>query len=198
LALIVDEVFLDYRLSDTEDTATSFLAYQATTPTFILSGISKISGLPQMKAAWIVLHGPEATMAEAAQRLDVIADTFLSMSTPLQLALPALLGVRKRIQPQILARLRGNLATLDQMLRAQPLLRRLPVEAGWYCCLTVPVHEPSEASAVRLLQSTGVHVHPGVFFGFEGEGVWVISLLTPSDTLQAGCGRLLAYSEYFE
>jgi len=200
LALIVDEVFLDYRLEvdSAEANVPSFLAGSAHAATFVLSGISKISGLPQMKAAWIVLHGPQEATRQATQRLDVIADTFLSVSTPLQCALPALLDVRQQIQPQILTRLRRNLQALDRLLRDQTLVTRMPVEGGWYATLRIPALEESEESALRLVREAGVYVHPGVFFGFAMAGIWVVSLLTPTEVFEEGIARVLNYIQTLE
>lgn len=188
LALIVDEVFLDYSLVGAQP---SFLAQPADALTFVLSGVSKISGLPQMKVAWIALHGPTGPLREVAARLEVIADTFLSLSTPQQLALTEILAVRRQIQPQILDRVRANLAALDGTLEQSPQLSRHPIQGGWYAALQIPAHESSEASAVRLMRETGIYVHPGSFFGFEEAGVWVLSLLTPTATFAAAC-RLIA------
>ena len=205
LALIVDEVFLDYPLGVPQPSflATTGSETSAQAATFVLSGISKISGLPQMKVAWIILHGPSTLIDEAARRLDVIADTFLSVSTPLQIAVPALLEIRRQIQPQIQFRLRQNLATLDDLLAGPSVTRpslvtRLEASAGWYACLRIPAHEPSESSAIRLLQQTGVYVHPGDFFAFPIPGIWIVSLLTPADQFQAGITRLINHIQHFE
>jgi alanine-synthesizing transaminase len=183
LGLIVDEVFLDYRL---EGGQPSFLAVPATALTFVLSGVSKICALPQMKVAWIAVHGPAALRDAALARLEVIADTFLSLNTPMQAAAASLLDVRRQIQPQILARLRDNLAILDEALAGQTLLTRAPVEGGWYATLQIPNLSSSEASALELLRETRVYVHPGDFFGFHDGAHWVLSLLTPEDEFSAG------------
>src|SRR5262249_41822321 len=135
LALIVDEVFLDYP-RDGEPRPT-FASNQAVL-TFTLSGVSKISGLPQMKLAWIVTSGPDAPSTNALARLEVIADTFLSMSTPVQLAAPVFLNERLHLQPLLLDRLRANLEELDRQLSRQQLCKRLEVEGGWYAVLRVP------------------------------------------------------------
>jgi alanine-synthesizing transaminase len=190
LALIVDEVFLEYRL---QGGGPSFLASPSSALTFVLSGISKICALPQMKVAWIASHGPADLRDAALARLDVIADTFLSLSTPFQAALPSLLHIRRQIQPQILARLHANLTLLDERLAGEPLLTREEVEGGWYATLRLPSLTDSESSAVRLLQDTGVYVHPGHFFGFAGGGCWVISLLGPSAEFYAAMDMLATH-----
>src|SRR5437660_1270710 len=135
LALIVDEVFLDY--SHDGAPRRSF-AGNADALTFTLSGVSKIAALPQMKLAWMAASGPEEMVAEAGARLEIIADTFLSMNAPVQLAAPVLLDQRKQIQPILLDRLRTNLAELDRQLAGHPSCTRLMVEGGWCVVLRVP------------------------------------------------------------
>ena len=169
LALIVDEVFLDYPL---EGGAQSFATGPHPVPTFVLSGLSKVAALPQMKAAWI------ASFGAGNERLEMISDTFLSVSAPIQHALPAWLNQRRGIQAQIQQRLRANLERLDQLLLSQPLVTRLQAEAGWYAVLRVPGVQPEEQLALALLQR-GVVVHPGGFFGFSGQGWLVVTLLAP-------------------
>lgn len=176
LALIVDEVFLDYGLTGQGEP--SFACGPHPALTFVLSGLSKIAALPQMKAAWIAAFGPEAALREALARLEVIADTFLSMNAPVQCALPDWLEGRGAIQGQIRERLRRNLAALGRELEGGSV-SRLEVEAGWYAVLRVPAIEPDEALAVRLVRERGVEVHPGSFFGFPDSGWIVLSLLTP-------------------
>jgi aspartate/methionine/tyrosine aminotransferase len=179
LALIVDEVFLDYDLDRREE---SFAAGNHTAPTFVLSGLSKVAALPQMKAAWIACFAG----AEAMQRLEVISDTFLSLSTPIQCALPAWLSQRSTLQRQIKERLRANLVSLDAILSRQTLVSRLTVEAGWYAVLRVPGLQRQEDTALDLLLERGVVVHSGGFFGFSGQGWLVVSLLTPLEEFREG------------
>ena len=188
LALIVDEVFLDYphdgRQRDTFATNDDAL-------TFTLSGLSKISALPQMKLGWIAVSGPSAQRRAALDRLEVIVDTFLSVSTPVQWAAPILLDQRTSIQRQLLARIRGNLAELDRQLAQQNLCSRLPVEGGWYAVLRVPVTRPDEDLAVELLRESGVLVHPGHFYDFPREGNLVLSLITREEDFRDGIRRIL-------
>ncbi|HVZ83778.1 MAG TPA: pyridoxal phosphate-dependent aminotransferase, partial [Terracidiphilus sp.] len=139
LALIVDEVFLDYGFVGEE---ASFAAGLEGVAVYVVSGLSKIAGLPQMKAAWIVAAGPERS--EALERLEVIADTFLSMNAPVQGAIPAWLDGRKEIQEQIRARVAANLAELDRQLAALPAVDRLKAEGGWYAVLRIPALQPDE------------------------------------------------------
>jgi alanine-synthesizing transaminase len=181
LALIVDEVFLDYRLAGHE-AGQSFAAGSHPIPTFVLSGLSKVAALPQMKAAWMACFAEQ----EALQRLEVICDTFLSMSAPIQHALPAWLSQRGALQGQIRQRLEHNLHTLDAILLQQKLVARLDVEAGWYAVLRVPGLQTEEETALDLLRERAVVVHPGGFFGFSGQGWLVVSLLAPEKEFAIG------------
>ena len=211
LALIVDEVFLDYQLDvgttapgcpvERSSTASpsstsgiachpSFTANQDVL-TFTLSGLSKVSALPQMKVAWIAVSGPPAETAPALARLEVIADTYLSMNAPLQWATPVLLDQRESLQKQLLYRIRGNLAELDRQLAQQKTCERLAVDGGWYAILRVPVTKSDEDLAVELLQRKSVLVHPGHFYDFPSEGYLVLSLITPAPEFCEGVGRML-------
>jgi aspartate/methionine/tyrosine aminotransferase len=187
LSLIVDEVFLDY---DFSGGGRSFAAGLEAVPVFVVSGLSKIAGLPQMKAAWIVATGPE--WAQALARLEVIADTFLSMNAPVQCALPAWLEGRKAIQGQIRERVRRNLAELDRRLERLPAVDRLAVEGGWYAVLRIPALEPDEQTVLKLLER-GVWVHPGYFFGMPESGWLVVSLLGPEAEFSHGIARLAEF-----
>jgi len=172
LSLIVDEVFLDYGFAGGEK---SFAAGLEGVPVFVVSGLSKIAGLPQMKAAWIVALGPEA--GAALERLEVIADTFLSMNAPVQCALPSWLAGRSGIQRQIRERVKANLTELDRQLERLPLVSRLEVEGGWYATLRIPAVNSDEETVLKLLDQ-GVWVQPGGFFGMGASGRLVLSLLT--------------------
>jgi alanine-synthesizing transaminase len=189
LALIVDEVFLDYSLhrADTEELV-SFAVGPHPVLTFVLSGMSKIAGLPQMKAAWIAGLGPEAVRREAMGRLEVIADTFLSMNAPVQMALPSWLAGRKGIQEQILERVRVNLACAEGS--GMEVLR---MEAGWCAILRLPRWKKGEDVAEGLLREYGVVVHPGAFYGIAEGGRVVVSLIGPVEEFAAGMERISAY-----
>jgi alanine-synthesizing transaminase len=156
-----------------------------------LSGISKISALPQMKLAWMATRGPEKMVAEAGARLEVIADTYLSMNAPVQLAAAAFLDLRKQVQPILLDRLRINLAELDRQLVQHPACARLQVEGGWYAVLRVPAVESDEDLAIRLLRHAQVSVHPGHFYDFATDGHLVLSLITEPHTFREAITRLL-------
>jgi alanine-synthesizing transaminase len=188
LALIVDEVFLDYP----HDGASrpSFVVNRDVL-TCTLSGLSKISGLPQMKLAWVATSGPDNLVAAAIERLEVIADTYLSMNAPVQLAATVLLGQRKNIQRLILDRLRTNLAELDRQQARQKASQRLEVEAGWYAILRVPVTQSDEDLAIEILRKASALVHPGHFYDFPSDGYLIVSLLTPPAEFREGVGRVL-------
>jgi alanine-synthesizing transaminase len=188
LAVIADEVFLDY---SHDPVARQSFAGNQDALTFTLSGVSKISALPQMKVAWIVTGGPSTEVDAAQGRLEVIADTYLSMNAPIQWATPALLGQRKSIQHQLLKRVLTNLAELDRRLAAQNTCQRLSVEGGWYAVLRVPVTQTDEELAVDLLRSNSVLVHPGHFYDFPADGYLVLSLIGPEAEFREGIGRLL-------
>ena len=194
LSLIVDEVFLDYPLKETElaQAAVSFAAGIEGVPVFVVSGLSKIAGLPQMKAAWIVTTGPER--GRALDRLEVIADTFLSMNAPVQRALPEWLEGREAIQSQIRERVAGNLAELDRQLARAPVVGRLKAEAGWYAVLRIPALASDEQTVMELLER-GVWVHPGYFFGMPDSGWLVVSLLAESPEFITGVTALVDYLE---
>jgi alanine-synthesizing transaminase len=190
LAVIADEVFLDYSLGPGNEL--SFVGSRGAL-TFTLSGLSKISGLPQMKVAWMAVSGPEALAADAIARLEVISDTYLSMNAPLQWALPEMLASRTGIQEQLRARVQRNLSALDEELSKQELCHRLEVEGGWYAILRVPATRSDEELAIELLEKESVLVQPGHFYDFTSDGYLVISLITPVDEFREGIHKLLDY-----
>jgi alanine-synthesizing transaminase len=188
LALIADEVFLDY--AHDGKSRESFAANQDVL-TFTLSGLSKISGLPQMKLAWVVTSGPQEQATAAMACLEVIADTYLSIGAPVQWAAPVLLDQRASVQRQIMDRLLANLEELDQQLARQNTCQRLNVESGWYVIVRVPVTKSDEELAIELLRERAVLVHPGHFFDFPSDGYLVLSLITPAEEFAEGARRLL-------
>ena len=190
MAIIADEVFLDYSLQP--QPALTFAANDDAL-TFTLSGLSKISGLPQMKVAWIAVSGPTTLKRDALARLEVIADTYLSMNAPIQVAVPAMLDERKSIQRQLLDRARTNLHELDSQLAGQNLCQRLQVDGGWYAILRVPARGSDEELAIAILEEKNVLVQPGHFYDFGSDGYLVISLITPSQEFAEGTKRLLAF-----
>jgi alanine-synthesizing transaminase len=189
VAIIADEVFLDFALKGKQ---IATFAANSGALTFTMSGLSKICGLPQMKAAWLTVSGPQAWKTEALARLEVIADTYLSMSAPIQLAIPALLEQRHAFQKQVIARMNGNLSELDKRLAAQRSCSRLNVEGGWNAVIRVPATRPDEELALELLVTRGVYVHPGHFYDFLSEGYLVVSLISPQSNFSQGLRQLLA------
>ena len=194
LALIVDEVFLDYPLGRdaSAELARSFARGDQNSLTFVLSGLSKVAALPQMKASWIVCLGPEEVRNEAMRRLEIIADTFLSMNAPVQHALPGWLAGRHSMQRQIRDRVRENLQTLDRALALQHKIARLVCDGGWYATLRTPPFATGEALAVRMLETCGIAVHPGSFFGFAEQNRLVVSLLPKPEVFAEGIAALIA------
>jgi alanine-synthesizing transaminase len=189
LAIIADEVFLDYAHDRSRQQT---FAGNEDALTFTLSGISKISALPQMKVAWVAVSGPSsADVSAALSRLEIIADTYLSMNAPLQWATPALLHQRKEIQRQLVDRVLNNLVELDRQLSAEKACQRLDVEGGWYAILRVPVIQSDEELAVELLEQKKVLVHPGHFYDFPSDGFLILSLITPQNDFCEGVKNIL-------
>jgi alanine-synthesizing transaminase len=190
LAIIADEVFLDFTLQESQSPFT--FAQNDRVLAFTMSGLSKISGLPQMKAAWLVINGPEQLKSQALARLEIIADTYLSMNAPVQHAIPALLEQRHSFQAQLLTRGRKNLAESDRQLAAQRSCARLVVEAGWYAVLRVPATRSDEDLAIELLSRKNIYVHPGHFYDFSSEGFLIVSLITREEEFAEGLKLLLS------
>ena len=189
LAIIADEVFLDFAL---EGNRPGSFAANRGAPTFTLSGLSKICGLPQMKVAWLIASGPQQWKRQALARLEVIADTYLSVSAPVQLAIPGFLEECPSFQKQVMSRVRRNLAELDRQLAAQKPVSRLKVESGWCAVLRVPATRSDEDLAIHLLVSKSVYAHPGHFYEFPSEGALIVSLLTPEQVFVEGTKRILS------
>ena len=191
LALIVDEVFLDYPLR--ESAARSFTCGEHPALTFVLSGLSKIAGMPQMKAAWIATLGPEAAKTEALGRLEIVADTYLSMNAPVQLAMPSWLAGRAAIQVQILERARANLATLRLIAQQAPgRLQVLEAQAGWSVVLNLPGCVGEANCAERLVRERGVVMHPGRFYGMAEASRVVVSLIGPASDFELSIRKAIS------
>jgi alanine-synthesizing transaminase len=207
LALIADEVFLDFAHETNgarrdllkaprpprpgDEKKPRSLSSNAGALTFTMSGLSKISGLPQMKAAWLVTSGPEALKKQALDRIEVIADTYLSMNAPIQLALPAFLDQRHGFQKQVLTRVKRNLGELDRQLMLRKTCSRLEVEGGWYAVVRVPATRTDDELAVDLLTKKGIYVHPGHFYDFTKDGHLIVSLIMPEREFAEGCRQML-------
>jgi len=191
LALIVDEVFIDFPLDPDKKVVST--AGEAEVLTFTLNGISKMAGLPQMKLGWIIVGGDRERVSEASGRLEILCDTFLSVNTPVQHALPALLAAGATVRSNILARIRSNYTRLCEIVPAESACSVLKCEGGWYGILRVPRVMSDEEWSVELLESTGVHLYPGYFFDFESDGYLVVSLLVKEDIFESGVKKLLAF-----
>ncbi len=189
--LISDEVFADYAFGE-DARRVRTLAGGTRTLSFSLSGLSKIAGLPQMKMAWIAIAGPPGARAEAREKLELIADTYLSVSTPVQLAAPRLMELGKTVRDQIAARVRANLAWFQAAVGEASPCRILAVEGGWCATLQAPRIRREEELALELLANHHVLAQPGYFYDFESEAYLVLSLLTAPETFQEGCRRVLA------
>jgi alanine-synthesizing transaminase len=205
LALVADEVFLDYGLTGEGltgddgcptfggacDPPLSFVSNDAAL-TFTLSGLSKICALPQIKVAWIAASGPPELVHAALDRLDVIADTYLSPNAPVQWAVAELLATREGIQRQLRQRVQRNLRELDAQLAKAKMTTRLEFDAGWYAVLRTPSTRSDEETAIALLERECVLIHPGHFFDFPGTGYLVASLIAPEDDFREGIARALS------
>lgn len=189
LALISDEVFADYAFAEVPGHVPTLCGVSECLA-FSMSGLSKVAGLPQMKLGWIVVSGPERLRAEAFEKLEWIADTYLSVAAPVQWAAPTLLAAGGQVQRQIAERTAGNLKWLRERVKGTAA-GLLQVEAGWYAVLQVPRIRSEEEWALELLERCGVLVQPGYFYDFEAEAFLVVSLLTEEAAFRAGITRLL-------
>ena len=189
LALISDDVFADYSLRP-DPARARWLAGDGPALAFSLGGLSKACGLPQLKLAWIAIFGPEAAREEARARLEIIADTYLSVSTPVQHAARSLLARIEELQRPIRERVTANHAALLR-LTAGSVATPLDLAGGWYGVVRVPASLSEEDRVCRVLERHGVLVHPGYFFDFESEAFLVVSLLTPREVFEAGVARVI-------
>jgi aspartate/methionine/tyrosine aminotransferase len=190
LAIICDEVFADYAAA--EDAARMpWLAGTDAVLTFVLNGLSKVAGLPQMKLGWIVVSGPADERAAALARLEVIADTYLSVGTPVQLALPRLLAGSGALRAQIQARVAANRRTLDAALSGDLPAHALPTEGGWYAIVRLPTAHSEDAWALALLDRHNVLTQPGYFYDLPLTPALVLSLLPPPAVFAPGVTRLI-------
>lgn len=185
-ALILDEVFADYPLDDRgeEPRAPRCLRFR-------LGGLSKSAGLPQVKLGWMAVEGPQALVEAALERLELICDTYLSVSTPVQVAAPAFIEAGAAVRGAILGRIRGNYATLRHLVAVRPAIELLHADGGWSAVLRVPSTRTEEELVVDLLERDDVMVHPGFFFDFAHEAYLVVSLLPEPAAFREGISRLL-------
>ncbi len=190
VAIVADEVFSDYAFAPDAERVGTFAAGSPAALTFVLSGLSKVLAAPQLKLGWIRIGGPPDAAEEARARLEIVADTFLSVSTPVQLAAPRLLAARDEVQGPVRARLARNAAALRERLRGTPV-SALAIEGGWYAVLRVPRLFSDEAWTVALVDEEGVHAQPGGFFDFAEPGHLVVSLLPTPAAFDDGIARLV-------
>jgi len=191
VALVSDEVFADYFFRDDPRRAAS-VARDGPALAFALGGLSKSCGLPQLKLAWTAVTGPEPLRRDALARLEVVADTYLSVSTPVQVAAPELLARREELAAPIRARVRANLESLRAAIGPGCPATLLEPQGGWSAVLRVPATRTEEERVTRLLEERDVLVHPGYFFDFPHEAFLVLSLLPPEDDFAEGVARVLA------
>ncbi len=187
-ALILDEVFADYMF---DETVASGLRRETPSLTFRLGGLSKSTGLPQVKLGWVAVDGPAPLVDAALDRLDLISDTYLSVSTPVQVAAPELIARGGEVRGQILARVRGNHDALRTIAAGDPAVEVLYADGGWSAVVRVPSTRPEEDLAIDILEHAGVLVHPGFFFDFPHEAFLVMSLLPEPETFAEGVRRVL-------
>jgi aspartate/methionine/tyrosine aminotransferase len=188
-ALIIDEVFAEYPLA--EPYRPHHGHGESGCLTFRLGGLSKSAGLPHVKLGWIAVDGPPRLVESALERLDLICDTYLSVSTPVQVAAPELIASGAAVRTQILERVRGNYQALRTIAAADPSVEVLNAEAGWSAVVRIPSTQPEEEFTLQLLERSGVIVHPGFFFDFPHEAFVVVSLLPPPDVFAEGVRRIL-------
>lgn len=190
VALVADEVFLDFPLAPGQPPQ-SFATAEDGALVFALGGLSKLAGLPQMKLAWIAVRGEPARRAEALEGLEIVADQYLSVATPVQLAAPRLLELAPRVRATIGERLRTNLEALERAVASEPAVTLLAPEGGWYATLRLPAIQSALDWALDLLENASVVLHPGSFFGFHAEAYAVVSLLTEPSVLERGAREAL-------
>lgn len=192
MSVVCDEVFGDYRLESAPDAVASAIDGQPPRAlTFVLGGLSKSVGLPQLKLAWTAVSGPVALVDAALAHLEVIYDAYLSVSTPVQLALGRLLAEGVTVRDAILGRVRRNLDALRTSASRHAAVSVLRVEGGWSAVVQVPAILPEEELALRLLEQHDLIVHPGYFFDFTRGAFVVASLLPAPRAFDEAISRLL-------
>jgi hypothetical protein len=189
-ALILDEVFTDYPLRSQAERSPE-PEFSAEALTFRLGGLSKSAGLPQVKLGWIATDGPEALVREAMERLEIICDAYLSVSTPVQAAAPALMSAAPRIRARICTRITENYAELRRQAGGHPSIEVLAADAGWSAVVRVPSTRAEEELVLQLVERDDVLVHPGYFFDFQREAFLVVSLLPEPAAFAEGVRRVL-------
>jgi aspartate/methionine/tyrosine aminotransferase len=191
-AIVADEVFSDYELEPGASRSAGRVAMRDDILSFALGGLSKSVGLPQVKLGWIAAAGPDRVLGPALERLELICDTYLSVSTPAQVGAAALLDRGAAVREQIAARVVANYRAL-QSAAAGSSCTVLRSDGGWNAVMQVPSLEREEDLVLRLLTTDGVLTHPGYFFDFPRESFLVVSLLPPEATFAAGIARILRH-----
>lgn len=197
IAIIGDEVFAEYVL-DVELPRISSVLAQREALTFGLGGLSKALGLPQLKLGWMVVNGPDALVKASLERLELICDTYLSVATPVQEALPTLLVEGATIRSQIRDRVTRNYRSLMTLAAVYQSVGVLASEGGWYAVMQVPAMQSEESLVLQILEHDHVLIHPGYFFDFPREAFLIASLLPPPDVFDRAVGRVLARAEASE
>ena len=190
-ALIVDEVFADYLLSPAASPGSGETSDAPACLSFRLGGLSKSAALPQLKLGWIAVDGPARLVGEALERLELICDTYLSVSTPVQVAAPDLISGGAGPRAEVLQRVRDNYRTLGELASRHPSVDVLNTDGGWSVVIRVPARASEEAITLDLLERDGVVVYPGFFFDFPREAFLVVSLLPEPAQFQEGVRRVL-------
>lgn len=190
VAVISDEVFADYPVSPGSDTVVSVLSRPRRALSFALGGVSKSIGLPQVKLGWFAVGGPDPVVREALGRLEVIADAYLSVGTPVALAASWMFERGRAVREAITVRIRRNLDVARRVAAAHAWCDLQPVGGGWTAVLRVPAVRTEEGLCVALIEQRGVLVHPGYFFDFPTEAYLVVSLLTPPEVFDEGMARI--------
>ena len=193
VAIVSDEVFAEYELEPGASLEAGRLAERYDVLSFALGGLSKSVGLPQVKLGWMAIGGPDALVAPALERLELICDTYLSVSTPVQAAVAELLSRGTAVREQIQARISANYDQLTATARSMPACRVLRAEGGWYAVLQVPSLQSEEDLVIDLLESDGVLTHPGYFFDFPQESYLIVSLIVPEHAFAAAIHRVLRH-----
>jgi hypothetical protein len=192
IAIIADEVFADYELEPGAASRAGRVATRRDVLSFALGGLSKSVGLPQVKLGWMAVGGPDRLVADALERLELVCDTYLAVSTPVQLAAAELLERGASVRRQIASRVVANYRALQTAVASAPSCRVLPSGGGWYAVLQVPSLESEEDLVLRLL-ADDVLTHPGYFFDFPRESFLIVSLLPPQASFAHGVSRVLRH-----
>jgi aspartate/methionine/tyrosine aminotransferase len=192
-AIIADEVFADYEVEPGSAAGAARVLDRSDVLAFSLGGLSKSAGLPQVKLGWIATAGPETLVRQALERLELIADTYLSVSTPVQVAAGELIARGANIRQQILERIRSNYRSAKQIVSAMPASEIFPTEGGWSVVVRVPTFASEEDLVLSLLEREGVLAHPGYFFDFPNESHIVVSLLAVPGEFDHGLRRIMRH-----